>query len=142
MYSWATKPLVSHILGEAPKAADALRAYNEQAVGLSDFLNRVYYDLRNLGVTAEERALNYSATNAIQIRDVIIATTQQELDLDDIKVKRSPVCRPESDCYDIEMGFYSPDNMNKANRIFRFAVDVSDIIPVTIDSVRSWTKRV
>ena len=37
----------------------------EQAV--RDFLQKVYHELRNLGLTAEERALNYAATNALQV---------------------------------------------------------------------------
>ena len=40
------------------------------AENVSNFLNRIYYKMRNLGVTAEERALNYSATNAYQVTAV------------------------------------------------------------------------
>ena len=98
--------------------------------------------MRNLGVTAEERAMNYSATNALQVADVIRSTTQQELDLDTIIVKKSPICRPDSDCYDVELSFFNPTNMNVANRIFRYTVDVSEVIPVTVGPVRSWTRRV
>lgn len=142
MYSWATKPLVQHVLGARPRAAEAQAAYDAQFSGLSDFLARVYYDMRNLGVTAEERAMNYSATNALQVADVIRSTTQQELDLDTIIVKKSPICRPDSDCYDVELSFFNPTNMNVANRIFRYTVDVSEVIPVTVGPVRSWTRRV
>jgi cyanobactin maturation PatA/PatG family protease len=133
MYSWATKPLVKHVLGESPD--------EDLASGLTDFLNRVYFDLRNLGVTAEERALNYSATNAVQVAEVVRSATQGQLDFDKPVVVKSPVCRPDSDCYDVELLFFDPNNTNKANRIYRFTVDVSDIIPVTIGTVRSWTRR-
>ena len=141
MYSWATKPLVQHVLGARPRAAEAQATYDAQSSGLADFLARVYYDMRNLGVTAEQRAMNYSATNALQITEVIRSTTQQELDLDTVTVKKSPICRPDSDCYDVELSFFNPSNTNVANRIFRFTVDVSDVIPVTVGSVRSWTRR-
>jgi cyanobactin maturation PatA/PatG family protease len=141
MYSWATKPLVEHVLGARPRSADERAPYDAQMSGLSDFLNRVYYDLRNLGVTAEERALNHSATNAVQIAEVVRCTTQEELDLDKIMVKKSPVCRPDSDCYDVELSFFNPNNIQMSNRIFRFTVDVSDVVPVTIGAVRSWTRR-
>jgi hypothetical protein len=97
--------------------------------------------MRNLGLTAEERALNYSATNAMQVTAVIRSATQHELDFGIPIVKRSPVCRPDSDCYDVEPPFFDPNNTNKANRIYRFTVDVSDIIPVTIGTVRTWTQR-
>jgi hypothetical protein len=56
-------------------------------------------------------------------------------------VKKSPVCRPDSDCYDVELAFFNPNNTRVANRIYRFTVDVSDVIPVTIGAVRSWTRR-
>jgi cyanobactin maturation PatA/PatG family protease len=143
MWSWATRSLVTHVLGPRPeKGAEAQRTYDAQSTGLTDFLNRVYYDLRNLGITAEERALNYSATNAVQVRGVIQSTTRQELDLDTIAVKKSPVCRPDSECYDVELSFFNPNNTNIATRIFRFTVDVSDVVPVTIGAPREWTKRV
>jgi cyanobactin maturation PatA/PatG family protease len=142
MYSWATKPLVAHVLGARPKSGEAQAAFDVQSAGLGDFLSRIYYDLRNLGVTAEDRALNYAATNAFQVADVIRSTTREELDLDTIVVKKSPVCRPDSDCYDVELAFFNPNNTRVANRIYRFTVDVSDVIPVTIGAVRSWTRRV
>jgi cyanobactin maturation PatA/PatG family protease len=142
MFSWATPALVSHVLGSRPKAAEAQKSYDAVAGGLGNFLNRIYYDLRNLGLTGEERALNYSATNAVQVADVIRASTQQQLELDTIDVKKSPICRLDSDCYDVELSFFNPQNMSVANRVFRFTVDVSDVIPVTVGAVRTWTKRV
>jgi cyanobactin maturation PatA/PatG family protease len=141
MYSWATQPLVTHVLGAVPKAAAERETYERFSAGLSNFLDRVYYDLRNLGVTGEERAINYSATNAVQIADVIRSTTRDQLDLDRLAVKKSPVCRPDSDCYDVELSFFNPNNTNVANRVYRFTVDVSDVIPVTVGAVRSWTRR-
>lgn len=142
MFSWATPALVSHVLGARPKAAEAQKSFDALAGGLGNFLNRIYYDLRNLGITGEDRALNYSATNAVQIADVVRVSTQQQLDLDTIQVKKSPICRVDSECYDVELSFFNPNNTNMANRVFRFTVDVSDIIPVTVGTVRTWTKRV
>ena len=125
------QPLIGAVLGERP---DAKR---EQA----DFNSRrerprrlpqpaVYFDLRNLSVTPEDRALNYAATNAFQARQVVEAATVQGLDLERITVHKSPICEPNSDCYDVEVTFFNPDNTNVAGRVFRFTVDVSTI-PVT-----------
>jgi hypothetical protein len=72
---------------------------------------------------------------------VIEIATQGDLELDTINVRKSPVCRPDSDCYDIELGFFDPRNVNIATRVFRFTVDVSDVTPVTIGQVRAWSKR-
>ncbi|MCW5689354.1 MAG: hypothetical protein KIT76_12485, partial [Pseudolabrys sp.] len=52
-----------------------------------------------------------------------------------------PVCRPDSECYDVEVSFFGPDNVLKANRVFRYTVDVSDVIPVTIGDIRTFAKR-
>jgi cyanobactin maturation PatA/PatG family protease len=142
MHSWATQPLVAHVLGPRPEAEDAQTAYDARASGLTDFLNRIYYDLRNLGITAEDRAQNYAATNAFQAAAVVSSATEQNLDLDTITVKKSPICRPDSECYDVEVAFFDPRNRNIANRIYRFTVDVSDVLPVTIGPVRSSTRRV
>ncbi|MEQ1951194.1 PatA/PatG family cyanobactin maturation protease [Mesorhizobium sp. CN2-181] len=142
IYSWATEPLVKQIAGAAAEAANAQDVFDRFSAGLSNYLDRVYYDLRNLGLTGEERALNYSATNAVQVADVIRATTENNLDLDRIAVKKSPVCRPDSECYDVEISFFNPNNTNVASRIYRFTVDVSDVVPVTVGTVRSWTRRV
>ena len=65
------------------------------ASGLGDFLSRIYFDLRNLGVTPEDRALNYAATNAFQARQVVEAATVQGLDLERITVHKSSICRPD-----------------------------------------------
>jgi cyanobactin maturation PatA/PatG family protease len=141
MYSWATKALVEHVLGDRPSGEDEQATYDKLASGLTDFLNLIYYGLRNLGLTAEERALNYSATNAAQITEVIRSATHDELDFGIPTVKKSPVCRPDSDCFDVELPFFDPRNTNVADRIYRFTVDVSDIIPVSIGEMRSWTRR-
>ena len=52
----------------APLTLDAtlLSAKSAMRRSLQSFLHRLYYDLRNLGQTARDRALNFSATNAFQ----------------------------------------------------------------------------
>jgi cyanobactin maturation PatA/PatG family protease len=141
MYSWSPSDLVSEVLGQQPVDENERFDYERKSSGLTDFLNRVYYDIRNLGITAEERAINFAATNALQVSEVIRSTTEMELDLDTFTVKKSPVCRPDSDCYDVELSFFNPANTNIANRIYRFTIDVSDVMPVSIGATRSWTKR-
>lgn len=142
MFTWTPGQLVMALFGTAPEADSVDRAaYEKQTGAVTEFINRVYYQLRNLGVTAEERALNFAATNAFQVSDVARRTADLDLDLDSIKVRRSPICRQESDCYDVELAFFNASNTNVANRIYRFTVDVSDVVPVTIGGMRSWTQR-
>jgi cyanobactin maturation PatA/PatG family protease len=132
MYSWTP---------EALTAAQTPAPTAEEATGLTDFLNRVYYDHRNLGVTPQDRALNFSATNAFQATQVIRSVTTGGLDLDSITVKKSPVCRPDSDCWDVELGYFDPTNLQVARTVARFTVDVSDVIPVTLGVPRFWRAR-
>ena len=116
MFSWATLPLIESVVGARPKAGAERAAYDKRVAGLNNFLSRVYYDLRNLGVTAQERALNFSATNAFQVAQVMESAAHGDLELDAINVRKSPVCRPDSDCYDVEISFFDPRNTNIANK--------------------------
>ena len=141
MFTWAMTQLVQQLVGERPRAAAERATYDRRVGSLNSFLSRVYYDLRNLGLTAQERALNFSATNAFQVAQVMESAAQGDLELDTINIRKSPVCRPDSDCYDIEIGFFDPRNVNVATRIYRFTVDVSDVMPVTIGEVRAWSRR-
>lgn len=142
MYSWATQDIIKSSLGDYPtKDGKAKDDYDAKANGLYSFLNRIYYDLRNLGTSAHDRALNYSATNAFQASQVITSATELRLELDSIDVKKSPICRPGSECYDVELVFFNPDNLQNANKVHRYTVDVSDVIPVTIGEIRSWSRK-
>jgi cyanobactin maturation PatA/PatG family protease len=134
MYSWTTAALV------ASAAAGETGESRVLAENVSNFLNRIYYKMRNLGLTAEERALNYSATNAYQVSAVFSSAMAENLELDDIVATKSPICRPGSDCYDVVLTFFNPrERLTQARREYRFTVDVSDVVPVTVGEVRSWS---
>jgi len=141
MHAWSIAALVKNVLGGRPRAEAEQTLYDARVAGVSNFLARVYYDLRNLGLTGSERALNYAATNAYQASQVIMVAGSEGRELDSIAVRKSPVCRPDSECYDVEVSFFGPDNVLKANRVFRYTVDVSDVIPVTIGDIRAFAKR-
>jgi cyanobactin maturation PatA/PatG family protease len=141
MFSWGTQQVIESVLGAAPQDAAAREVFDRRVAGLTNFLNRVYYDLRNLGVTPEQRALNFSATNAFQAAQVLETATHGYFELDTVSVRKSPVCRPDSDCYDIEIKFFDPRDTRVADKVYRFTVDVSDVMPVTIGAVRAWSKR-
>jgi hypothetical protein len=114
--------------GAEARARDSLR----------QFLDRIYYDLRNLGQTAPERALNYAATNAFQGISIFGDPASAGLDLDRILVERSSFCRKDSDCWDVKLRFFDPANVLKARLVDRFTVDVSDTYPVLVGPVRKW----
>ncbi len=143
MYSWTLGALaeaaVSNMRASAEVSEERARMADSQ---LRDYLNRVYYDYRNLGITPQERALNFSATNAFQITSVLVTETNegQRRVLDEITVEKSPLCRPDSDCYDVKLTFFDPDNTLRSRRVYRYTVDVSEVLPVTIGKVRSWAQ--
>jgi cyanobactin maturation PatA/PatG family protease len=133
MYSWNTSALI-----EAVEGAEA----TEGSQGVANFLRRVYEELRNLGLTPQDRALNYAATNAFQVKEVFKDAVKGEMDLDAIAVERSPICRPESDCWDVKLTFFNPRKVfEQARKVYRFTVDVSDVAPVMVGAVRSWFVR-
>ncbi len=139
MYSWSTKNLVNAILGEAPAGDAELAAYQQKEAGITNFLERVYHELRNLGITSQDRAMNFAATNAFQTARIFEAALKEELMLDKMGVEASPICRPGSDCLDVTLTFFNPKaRLEQARKVYRFTVDVSDTIPVTVGAIRAW----
>ena len=134
MYKWQ-----SHELIAAAKAAVGKDVASDDDI--FNFLNRVYYELRNLGVAPQERALNFAATNAYQTNIAFAESAGRNLALDSITVAKSPICRPDSDCWDVQLLMFDPENERRASRVYRYTVDVSDVLPVTVGTVRSWAVR-
>ncbi|HHG86599.1 MAG TPA: hypothetical protein ENJ82_17750, partial [Bacteroidetes bacterium] len=62
MAAWTTDKLM-----EALTSDEDAKGYERQ---VREFLNRLYFELRNKGVLPEHRALNYAATNAFQIGSI------------------------------------------------------------------------
>lgn len=138
IYGWKINTLVSAAIetvqttvGDAQE--DAIRRT------LGSFLNRIYYDLRNLGTTSQDRALNFAATNAFQAASTFAEAVATGMELDSITVEKSPFCRLDSDCWDVKLKFFDPENSRRAKKVFRFTIDVSDLIPVTLGDVRTWS---
>lgn len=137
IYSWSTSELLKSLTDLAAPNSSTEKA----SENIFDYLNRVYYQYRNLGVTPQERALNFSATNAFSSSIIMSRGTSEDKVLDTIEVEKSPICRPESDCYDVKLIFFDPENERRARSVFRFTVDVSDVIPVLVGPVRQWSMR-
>ncbi len=137
MYGWKINSLIQAVLAQI--ATETERGKIESS--LRNFLSRVYYDLRNLGQTSQERALNFASTNVFQYADIlskILVGKNVVMQLNDINVVRSPFCRKDSDCWDVKLKFFDPENERRANRVLRYTIDVSDIMPVTLGIPRQW----
>ena len=138
-YGWKTNALVDQaaaaVSGKKGSSADA----DTIASSLRSFLDRVYYDLRNLGVLSADRALNFAATNAFQAATVFSEALGSGMQLEDIATEPSPFARADADAWDVKLKFFDPDNTRRARKVYRFTVDVSEMMPVTLGEVRSWT---
>jgi hypothetical protein len=114
MCNWTTKALVAAVAGTQPgdSASEAEKsAHTKKTEGVAGFLEKVYNEMRNLGITPQERAMNFAGTNAFNIATVYESALKEEelMDLDSIEVERSPICRPESDCWDVKLHFFYPN---------------------------------
>ena len=125
----------------AELATAAKSAFGDDEVrddSIFEFLVRVYDELRNLGLSPQERAMNFAATNAYQAAVAFGDGARRRLELYRISVKKSPICRPESDCWDVQLVMFDPENDRRAARFYRYTVDVSEVLPVTVGVMRSW----
>jgi cyanobactin maturation PatA/PatG family protease len=145
LYTWSEGVLVKTVV-DTVKPADTTREYEEYVNRMvRTFLDKVYYQFRNLGQTSSDRALNFSATNAFLAAEGIAdgllsgkivpaAGGEPEglYSLDTIGVSKSPYCRMDSDCWDVQITFFDPTNVLRARNVYQFTIDVSDEMPVSL----------
>lgn len=140
MFGWSTTQLIQEVLGPRPKDPDKQTEYDQVEEEIHNFLDRLYYELSNLGVAPPERAINYAATNLYQVASVYKDAVKKKRKLDRITTERSQVCRPSSECWDVILTLFDPERRkNKAREVYRLTVDVSEVIPVTIGKLRRWS---
>ncbi len=139
MYGWKINSLVDAALETLATEGETLEIQRARVQRtLTSFLNRIYYDLRNWGQTDRDRALNFAATNAFQAASTFKEAVVAGLELDSIEVYKSAYCRYDSNCWDVKLKFFDPESSRRARKIFRFTIDVREIMPVTLGEVRSW----
>ncbi|MFF0476589.1 S8 family serine peptidase [Streptomyces sp. NPDC004284] len=161
--AWNEAQLIDSILTAVKSAA---ADYRESALPddevrdhVKAFLNKVYYQFRNLGQSSADRALNFAGTNgflfASTVKEGLLAPgvthrarradgtfEQPRLDaLDTIRVSKGPHCRPGSDCQDVFVSFFDPENDQRAKYVYQFTIDVSDELPVSLAPVRQFLDR-
>ncbi|MCA2721336.1 MAG: PatA/PatG family cyanobactin maturation protease [Microcystis sp. M048S1] len=134
IYGWKINSIINAALEQVPT-----EQRDSVVRTLQSFLSRIYYDFRNLGTTSQDRAINFAATNLIQTAQTASQAIESGFELDTITVEKSPFCRLDSDCWDIKLKFFDPENSRRARRVFRYTIDVSDIFPVTLGEVKQWS---
>ena len=138
-YGWKTNALVDLAADAVSTNPGASADAATVASNLRSFLDRVYYYLRNPGVLSSDRALNFAATNAFQAATVFAEALGSGMQLESLDTEPSPFARADADAWDVKLKFFDPENTRRARRVYRFTVDVSDVMPVTLGEVRSWT---
>ncbi|MFF5447281.1 S8 family serine peptidase [Streptomyces sp. NPDC012888] len=111
-------------------------------------LDKIYWKFRNLGQSPGDRALNAAGTNAFlvgaEIQHGILSAEQVPgsnnnfYSLDSVTVTKSPFCRPNSDCHDVTLTFFDPENDQRAPVSYLFTFDVSDDLPVSLAPVHTF----
>jgi subtilisin family serine protease len=137
-YGWKTNALVEQASQAVSSRSGVAVDTATIAANLRSFLDRVYYDLRNLGVLSSDRALNFASTNAFQAATVFSEALGLGMQLENIETEPSPFARIDADAWDVKLKFFDPDNTRRARKVYRFTVDVSEMMPVTLGEVRSW----
>jgi cyanobactin maturation PatA/PatG family protease len=141
MYSWTTQALVSAVMEAAPAEGTEPKADDEsKRAGVSNFLDRVYFELRNVGRDPHERAVNFAATNALEVERVYERAINEEMELETIDVEPSGLCAPGSNCWDVKLLFFFPARPS-VRRLYRFTIDVADVVPAIVGRMRSWAVR-
>lgn len=136
--SWSTSALVGALTGSQPQVPGLPNPVLVSET-LRTVLGEVYHGRRNLGATPRERALNFAVTNAYALHQIVVEATTAGLELASVDTEKSPLCRPESDCWDVKLTFFDPVARSRlARRVYRFTIDVSDVEPVQIGSTRNW----
>lgn len=65
-----------------------LNLSDKEGTDIRNFMERVYYELMNMGRASSERALNFAATNAYQIADVFKNAIEKGMVLDTIQTEK------------------------------------------------------
>ncbi|MFF8380853.1 S8 family serine peptidase [Streptomyces sp. NPDC015661] len=161
LWTWNEAALVDAVFKEVAKEADVKQPEDKRQqsrvqvrddaqlhLTIRAFLDKVYYQFRNLGQTSADRALNFMGTNAFlfgdKIKDGLLSaskvpgSTMNLYALDTITVTKSPYCRVGSDCQDVTVTFYDPEDERRSRLSYLFTIDVSDELPVTLAPVHTF----
>jgi cyanobactin maturation PatA/PatG family protease len=138
MSAWSTDQLVDaafDVIG-SPKRKTKNQSGNLAKEKLKEFLEYIYRERCNLGAAAEERALNYTATNIRQVAEIFNTASVLGLEFDEISITRSQSCFLDSNRLDVRLVFFDPKRNFKVPNNSLFAVDVGDDVPVLVGDVR------
>lgn len=141
LYTWHETALVNEVVDSVQDVRGDVTPDNLRRT-VRNYLDKIYYELRNLGQTSPDRALNFAATNAFQFASgvaegmmsakYVAGSNDNIYSLDTISVSKSPYCRMDSDCWDVRVTFFDPEEVRRARVVYLYTIDVSDEMPVSL----------
>lgn len=105
---------------------------------LISILNRLYVSTLNKGQSPEDRALNYSLYNIVELSEIIKEVAEAGLQLSGYKVVPSKISRQNSISREVQLTFFDPTDTNKASVTYSMQVDVSGVTPIMIGETQKW----
>jgi hypothetical protein len=155
LYTWNETVLVDSVVDEVVRSRNSRHIADVDVETVRRivraFLDKVYYQFRNLGQSSPDRALNYAATNAFELTKelatgflsaqyVPLRADEPEplYTLDDITVTKSTYCRYDADGWDVRITFFDPTNDHRSRIAYLLTVDVSAPLPVSLAPVRKF----
>lgn len=138
MYSWTINALAQSVVKDKKESR---KSDQDHVAGIVNFLNRLYYEYRNPGISSKDRALNSSAVFIARTATIFSSVSEAKMELDSIEVLPSPICSPGSDCWDVRLTFFNTTNDRASRKVFQMTFNVAGVSPTMIGEVRSWAKR-
>ncbi len=105
---------------------------------LISILNRLYVSTSNRGQSPDDRALNYSLYNILELSEIVKEVVDERLQLSNYKIVPSKIARQNSIVREIQLIFFNPKNTNEASTTYSMQVDVSGVTPVMIGEIEKW----
>jgi cyanobactin maturation PatA/PatG family protease len=155
LYTWNEAALINEMLKQVEEQANQrgmetpTREANQR--NIRAFLDKVYYQFRNLGQSPADRAMNYAGTNAFLVGaeiqqgflsgEYVPGPNTGLYALDTITVSKSPYCRMDSDCWDVVLTFFDPVDDRRARVSWLFTIDVSVELPVSLAPAHRFLGR-
>jgi hypothetical protein len=147
--SWNTARLLSAL------APDALTSVDARALA-TRLVSRLYHELRNDGLSPEDRAKNFGATSAIGLLGSVMSDplglfaslaaggdglpgSYKSLAVDGVEVKPAACNRYDSEPYEVDVAFFDFANQFRGRTVLSLTVDVADVVP-RLDGYRIYTR--
>ena len=105
---------------------------------LLSILRKIKDESRNDGAGGPYRTLNYLLANPVQLTMSAVIAQREGFTFGGLNIIRSTFSRPYSECWDIELAFVDTENEFRAGLIHRHTVDVADILPVSVGTLKTW----